>query len=188
MQGRLLLAGLFSIVSLPFAIAYDLMPPALIPLQIPLALTGIFGTTGPVSFLVLGPSRSETSETCGRLVSGFSLLRAGAAVDPLALGALLDHQPGPSGNLWMGPGGRSWQDKLVERVLWATENSFDRNVCEAQLPKWKSLASIGHRFGNHGPGSCSQWGDNDKNTGVILCRHLHLHLVDSASQPADLHR
>ena len=128
MQGLMLLAGVFSIVTLPFSILYDLIPPSLIPLQVPLALIGLFGATGPVSFLVLGPSRGETSETCGRLLFAFPLLRAGAAVDPIKLGALLDHQLGPVGNLWMGSGGGSWQEKLAGLVRDTPLVVFDGRV------------------------------------------------------------
>jgi hypothetical protein len=124
----MLIAGLFSIVILPFAIAFDFIPPALIPLEIPLGITAILGTTGPVSFLVLGPSRAETSETCGRLVGSFGFLRAGAAVDPMALGAVLDHELGPSGNLWMSEGGGSWMHKVAEMIEDAPLVIFDARV------------------------------------------------------------
>ncbi len=128
MQVLMLLAGLFSIVTLPLSILYDLIPPVLIPLQVPLALTVLFVATGPVSFLVLGPSRAETSETCGRLLFAFPLLRAGAAVDPARLGALLDHQLGPAGNLWMSPGGGSWREKLAGLVRDSPLVIFDGRV------------------------------------------------------------
>jgi hypothetical protein len=128
MQGPMLLAGLFALVVLPFSVAFDFIPPTLIPLQVPLALTAILSTTGPVSFLVLGPSRGETSETCGKLNRGFILLRAGAAVDPVRLGAVLHHELGPSGNLWMGAGGRPWQYKVAQMIESAPLVIFDARV------------------------------------------------------------
>jgi hypothetical protein len=116
MQSLHLIVAILGLVLLPFSIAFDFIPPPLIPLTVPLSLTAIFGTTGPVSFLVLGPSRAETAETCEKLVHSFSLLRSAAALNPLSLGAILDHQLGPSGNVWMSEGGEPWQHK-VKRLI-----------------------------------------------------------------------
>jgi hypothetical protein len=116
MHGLIFLCGVFALITLPIAAPLDMMPPQLVPLQIPLAAIAILGTTGPVSFLVLGRSLWSTTELCASLLFRFPRLRAGAALDPLKLGALADHNLGPSGNLWMSQSSESWRTKLIRMI------------------------------------------------------------------------
>jgi len=113
MQGPIFLSGLFALISLPIAAPLDMMPPQLVPLEIPLAAIAILGATGPVSFLVLGPSVWNTTDLCASLLFRFPRLRVGAALDPLKLGLWADHNLGPDGNLWMSEG---WRTKLVKMI------------------------------------------------------------------------
>src|SRR6266849_1798278 len=128
MQGLLFWSGIASIVLLPFNLMFDLAPPQLIHLQIPLTITVILGTTSPVSFLVLGPSGWSTSETCSRLAGDFPLYRAGAAIDPMKLGAVLDHSLGPSGSLWMSESHEPWFRQLIQMIEDAPIIVFDGRV------------------------------------------------------------
>lgn len=99
MQSLIFLTAIAALVFSPFGIAFDLMPPVLVPLEIPLALAAILSSTAPPSFLVLGPSIVQTASLCGGLSTGFPMLRAAAALDPMKLGALADYTLGPSGNI-----------------------------------------------------------------------------------------
>lgn len=125
MNGLLFWSAVLSLVTWPFAVVFDLAPPALISVEIPLAATAILGTTGPVSFLVLGATAWHTVDICQVLLSRFPLLRAGAALDPLKLGAVADESLGPSGNLWMSEASESWFRQVVRMMEDAPLSIFD---------------------------------------------------------------
>jgi len=109
------LVAIMTILLLPFNIAFDLAPPELIPLQLPLALTSMLLLTCPVSFLVLGPSRPSTVEVCSRLVWRFAFLRPAAAINPRELGKLAQFSMGPSGNIWINNPSQ-WQLKVARLI------------------------------------------------------------------------
>ena len=123
-------SGIFSLVVLPFAIIFDFIPPPLIPVLVPFALTAILGTTGPTSFLVLGPTRGQTINLCSSLSGRFSFLRASAALDPMQLGYLDDQELGPSENLWKETG-RPWWRHVAQLMENAPLIIFDgRHITE----------------------------------------------------------
>jgi hypothetical protein len=125
MDGLLFWGAVLSLITWPFTFAFDLVPPTLIPLQIPLAAAAMLGTTGPVSFLVLGATAWHTTDICHVLGSHFPLLRAGAALDPMKLGVVADEWLGPSGNLWMSEASESWFRQIVRMIEDAPLTIFD---------------------------------------------------------------
>jgi hypothetical protein len=125
MDGLLFWGAAFSLVTWPFTVAFDLAPPTLIRLQIPLAAVAILGTTGPVSFLVLGATAWHTVDICHVLRSHFPLLRAGAALNPMKLGTFANESLEPSGNLWMSEASESWFRQIVRMIEDAPLIIFD---------------------------------------------------------------
>src|SRR5215469_9038641 len=123
-------SAVLSLVTLPFAIIFDFIPPPLIPVQVPFALTAILGTTGPTSFLVLGPSSWQTINVRASLRRRFSFLRASAALDPMELNFLADHELGPDDNLWK-VSGQPWRRHVAQLMEDAPLIIFDgRQITE----------------------------------------------------------
>lgn len=156
MQGLTFWAGWLALVTWPFSVVLDLAPPEVLPLQIPLAVTAILGTTGPVSFLILGSAQAGTVDLCATLGHRFPLLRAGVALDPLKLGAIADHALGPTGNLWTSETFEPWTrqiSRLIEdapliifdaRALTPhTEWELQRVLLSPDLPKLIIVGPIG---------------------------------------------
>lgn len=110
----LLLSGAAAVCQSTILRSYDLCPPLLIPLLLPLGISAMFTAVTPVSFLVLGPSDYKTARLCNRLRKRFFWFRTASALDPVQLGAVVEGTLGP--DIIRMFGARPWLEQLKPRL------------------------------------------------------------------------